>query len=70
MSNHKHTWKEVGQTYTNNTRTLVYWCESCGALKFKRTAGDYKTSFKRTSFAVRMIRKAVKINEHKERCGF
>ena len=39
---HKHDWKEIGQTYTRGTRTLIDWCGRCGALRFSRTAGDYR----------------------------
>lgn len=37
-----HDWGEMGQTYTLDTPTLIYWCRLCGTLKFSRTAGDYK----------------------------
>jgi hypothetical protein len=39
---HRHDWKEIGQTYTRGTPTLIDWCRGCGALKYERTAGDYR----------------------------
>lgn len=36
-----HYWAQIGQTYTMDVRTLIYWCTGCGALKYKRTAWDY-----------------------------
>ena len=43
---HKHSWVEIGQTYVDESRTLVYWCVNCGTLKFTKVAGSYSTWFK------------------------